>query len=63
MYAVETIKRGIEHLTGIAQPTVRELQKRIKKRKPRATLFKDNNCIPNNPTLPFIHYRNVISLI
>ena len=48
MYAVETIKSGLEHLTGIAQPTARELRKRIH--------------IPNNPTLPFIYYRNVISL-
>jgi hypothetical protein len=63
MYAVETIKSGLEHLTGIAQPTARELRKRIKKRKPRATVFIDNNHIPNNPTLPFIHYCNVISLI
>ena len=62
MYAVETIKSGLEHLTGIAQPTARELRKRIKERKPRATVFKDNNHIPNNPTLPFIYYRNVISL-
>jgi mannose-6-phosphate isomerase-like protein (cupin superfamily) len=62
MYAVETIKSGLEHLTGIAQPTARELRKRIKERKPRATVFKDNNHIPNNPTLPFIHYSSVISL-
>jgi uncharacterized protein YjlB len=62
MYALQTIKSGLEHLTGIAQPTARELSNRIKKRKPRATLFKDNNCIPNNPTLPFIHYSNVLSL-
>ena len=62
MYAVETIKSGAEHLTGITQPTAREARKRIKKRKPRATLFKDNNYIPNNPRLPFIHYSNVISL-
>src|SRR4029450_377725 len=62
MYAVETIKRGLEDLTGMAQPKDRELRKRIKTRKPRATVFKDNNHIPNNPTLPFIYYRNVISL-
>jgi hypothetical protein len=38
MYAVETIKSGLEHLTGIAQPTARELRKRIKKEN-RAPLF------------------------
>jgi uncharacterized protein YjlB len=62
MYTVETIKHGLEHLTGIAQPTTRDLRKRIQKRKPRTTVFKDNNHIPNNPTLPFIHYSNVLSL-
>src|SRR4029453_4132281 len=62
MYAVETIKSGLEHLTGIAQPTARELRKRIKERKPGATVFKDKKHIPKNPGLSFIYYRNVISL-
>ena len=57
MYAFESAKSRFEKLTGWAQPTRGEIKTRIKKTKPRATVFKDNNLIPNNPTLPFLHYR------
>lgn len=62
MYAFESAKSRFEKLTGWAQPTRGEIKTRIKKTKPRATVFKDNNLIPNNPTLPFLHYRKVASL-
>ena len=62
MYAFEAVKSRIENLTGLAQPTAREIKKRIKRSKPRAKRFKDNNLIPNNPALPLIHYRKVVSL-
>ena len=62
MYAFESVKSRIENLTGLAQPTAREIKKRIKRSKPRAKRFKDNNLIPNNPVLPLIHYRKVVLL-
>jgi uncharacterized protein YjlB len=62
MYAFEAVKSRFEKLTGLAQPTTREIKKRIKRSKPRAKRFHDNNLIPNNPTLPLIHYRKVVSL-
>ena len=62
MYAFESAKSRFENLTGLAQPRLGEIKKRIKKAKPRATVFKDNNLIPNNPSLPFLHYRKVASL-
>jgi hypothetical protein len=62
MYAFESVKSRIENLTGLAQPTAREIKKRIKRSKPRAKRFKDNNLIPNNPALPLIHYRKVVLL-
>ena len=62
MYAFESAKSRFENLTGWAQPKPGEIKKRIKKAKPRATVFKDNNLIPNNPSLPFLHYRKVASL-
>ena len=55
-------KERFENLTGLAQPTARDLKKRIKRSKPRAKRFDDNNLIPNNPALPLIHYRKVVSL-
>ena len=62
MYALESAKSRFERLTGWAQPTRGEIKTRIRKAKPRATVFKDHGLIPNNPTLPFLHYRNVVSL-
>ena len=62
MYAFEAVKSRLEKLTGLAQPTAREIKKRIKRSKPRAKRFNDNNLIPNNPALPLIHYRKVVSL-
>ena len=62
MYAFEAIKSRFENLTGLAQPTARDLKRRIKRSKPRAKRFDDNNLVPNNPALPLIHYRKVVSL-
>jgi ATP-dependent DNA ligase len=62
MYAFEAVKSRFENLTGLAQPSAREVKKRIKRSKPRAKRFDDNNLIPNNPSLPLIHYRKVVSL-
>lgn len=61
MYVFEAVKSRVEKLTGLAQPTAREIKKRIKRSKPRAKRFNDNNFIPNNPALSLIHYRKVIS--
>jgi len=62
MYAFEAVKSRFENLTGLAQPTAREVKKRIKRSKPRARRFENNNLIPNNTALPLIHYRKVASL-
>jgi uncharacterized protein YjlB len=62
MYAFESAKSRFEKLTGWAQPTSGEIKKRIRKAKPRAIVFKDHGLIPNNPTLPFLYYRKVVSL-
>jgi uncharacterized protein YjlB len=62
MYAFESAKSRFEKLTGWAQPTRGEIKRRRRKAKPRATIFKEHSPIPNNPTLPFLHYRKVVSL-
>ena len=43
MYTFEAVKSRLEKLTGLAQPTAREIKKQIKRSKPRAKRFKDNN--------------------
>ncbi len=62
MYLSEGLKSSLERMTGVARPTMRQIRKRIHQTNPRARYFVDNNCIPNNPKLPFLHYRKVISL-
>ena len=62
MYLSEGLKSRLERITGVARPTMRQIRKRIRRTNPRSHYFVDNNCIPNNQKLPFLHYRKVISL-
>ena len=62
MYVKESAKRAFERLTGIGKPSSREAAARIAKRKAWPTTFKDDGLIPNNATLPFLRYRNVLVL-
>jgi uncharacterized protein YjlB len=62
MYLREGLKSRLERTIGVARPTLRQVNRRIRETKPRVLYFEDNNCIPNNPKLPFLHYRKVISL-
>ena len=62
MYAVEAVKSRLESLTGFGRPSAKEVKERIKRSKPHAKLFDDDKEVPNNPNLPFIHYRKVASL-
>jgi len=62
MYVREGLKSRLERTIGVARPSLRQVNRRIRETKPRVLYFEDNNCIPNNPKLPFLHYRKVISL-
>jgi uncharacterized protein YjlB len=62
MYLREGLKSRLERMTGLGRPTLRQINRRIRGTNPKALYFEDNNCIPNNPKLPFLHYRKVISL-
>jgi uncharacterized protein YjlB len=57
MYAKETAKRTFERLTGIGRPSRRETAANVRKRKAWPTPFADDGLVPNNPQLPFLHYR------
>lgn len=61
-YAIETLKRSFERITGAGRPSPRQARARTLQRKALATRFKDDGRIPNNPTLPFIQYRGVVAL-
>jgi uncharacterized protein YjlB len=62
MYAAETAKRAFEKLTGLARPTREQACARVRRRKPQTRRFRDDGRVPNNPRLPFIHYRGAVAL-
>jgi uncharacterized protein YjlB len=62
MYAKETMKRAFERMTGIGRPSPREAAARVRKRKAWPSHFEDDGLVPNNPKLPFVHYRGAVSV-
>jgi len=62
MYAKETAKRTFERLTGIGRPSRRKVGASVRKRKAWPNRFADDGCVPNNPRLPFVHYRSAVDV-
>ena len=62
MYAKETAKRAFERLTGIGRPSPREAASHVRRRKGWPSRFADDGLVPNNPNLPFIHYRGPVDV-
>ena len=62
MYLKETLKKAVESVTGIGRPSARALRQAVHERKAHKTMFKDDGKIPNNPKLPFIHYRSAVGV-
>jgi uncharacterized protein YjlB len=62
MYPLERLKKTIEGATAIGKPTARAVRESVRRRKPHTARFRDDGWIPNNPRLPFVHYRSPIRL-
>jgi uncharacterized protein YjlB len=62
MGMLESLKEGVEKITGWRRPSPADLRSMVRRRKPNALRFKDDGVIPNNPKLPFIVYRSPVSL-
>jgi uncharacterized protein YjlB len=62
MYAKETAKRTFERITGIGRLSSREARIHVRKRKAWPSCFADDGLVPNNPTLPFVHYRGAVDI-
>jgi uncharacterized protein YjlB len=62
MGVLESLRKGVEKVTGWKRPARGDLRGAVRLRKPNALRFKDDGVIPNNPKLPFILYRSPVSL-
>src|SRR4051812_26108528 len=62
MYAKETAKRTFERVTGIGHPSRRETAAHLRQRKALSSRFADDGHVPNNPKLPFVHYRGAVNV-
>jgi uncharacterized protein YjlB len=62
MGMLESLKEGVEKITGWRRLSPADLRSMVRRRKPNALRFKDDGVIPNNPKLPFIAYRSPVSL-
>jgi uncharacterized protein YjlB len=60
-HKIEPVKRLIENLTGLAVPSREEAISRVRSIKPLRMSFRDDGYIPNNPKLPLLYYRKVVS--
>jgi uncharacterized protein YjlB len=61
LYVIENLKKAVKQVVGIG-PSPAAAQVAVRRREPEATLLKDDGTVPNNPTLPLIHYRNAVRL-
>ncbi|HEX4507470.1 MAG TPA: cupin [Alphaproteobacteria bacterium] len=59
---LETIKSKVGKLTGLGHPSPEQLGAALRNRKANAVMLADDGLIPNNPKLPLILYRSVVSL-
>ena len=62
MYLKETLKKTFKTVTGMGKPSPRAMRQAVRDRKPHGTMFKDDGSIPNNPKLPFVHYRSPVDV-
>ncbi len=60
MDKVESVKRVLEKVSGIAVPGRDRALSRVKAVKPRRIKFRADGYIPNNPYLPVLYYRGTI---
>jgi hypothetical protein len=62
MYVLETLKKTFGQITGVGRPSSASMHRFIRRRKAHASMFRDDGAIPNNSTLPFVHYRSPVRL-
>jgi len=62
MFIVENLKRKFQQATGHGKPSRKEAQDAARDVEPKQFRFADDGSVPNNPTLPFLVYKNAVLL-
>ncbi|MER8951433.1 cupin [Mesorhizobium sp. M0833] len=63
MSILQTTKKAVEQVTGIARPDRREVADLLRPRKPNAFRFSDDGLVPNHPFWPLVVYRGAVKLL
>jgi len=61
MHKIEPVKRVLEKATGIGIPDQFRALTAVRNIRPNRFRFRADGYIPNNPRLPLLHYRRVVS--
>jgi len=62
MFALETVKKGIERMTGIGRRSSASVRRFIQRRKAHRAWLRDDGAISNNSRLPLIYYRSPVHI-
>jgi uncharacterized protein YjlB len=62
MSASETAKQKFEDLTGCGKPERRVAEAARRTVEPQRFVFAPDGAVPNNPTLPFLVYKNAVAI-
>jgi uncharacterized protein YjlB len=60
MNKIEPVKRVLEKVSGVGIPRTAEALARVNDVRPRRLKFRADGYIPNNPSLPLLHYRKAV---
>ncbi|WP_352953305.1 cupin domain-containing protein [Mesorhizobium sp. M1322] len=62
MSILQSTKKAVEQVTGIARPGRQEVTDLIRRRKANEFWFKDDGLVPNHPFWPLVVYRGAVRL-
>lgn len=62
MSILESVKKAVEKVTGVARPGKKDLVGLVRQRKANAFRFQDDGLVPNHPAWPLVVYRGAVTL-
>jgi uncharacterized protein YjlB len=62
MSILQSTKKAVEQVTGVARPGRQEVTNLVRRRKANEFWFKDDGLVPNHPFWPLVVYRGAVAL-